>query len=176
MGRTADIARKIRKDALVFAVAALALLADQVSKILIRVYLPEQESVSLGLPVRLTHTTNNGAAFSFLQGQTVLFIVISIVVIGVILTYERFLPASGRLLKLSLGLQLGGALGNLIDRLLFAGKVTDFIDVGFWPIFNLADSSISVGVVILIFLLLFAEEGKNKPLQASHDDSQRVSG
>jgi signal peptidase II len=80
------------------------------------------------------------------------FIVIAVVVALTILLYYRYLPTGEWLVRLSLGLQLGGALGNLLDRLRY-GHVVDFVDIGFWPIFNVADVSIVSGVAILAYCL-----------------------
>jgi len=98
------------------------------------------------------HTTNSGAAFGIFPNQGSLFILIAVVVVLAIVLYQRRLPAGGWLIRLTLGLQLGGAVGNLLDRLHY-GYVIDFIDIGFWPIFNLADASIVMGVVILAYRL-----------------------
>jgi len=78
--------------------------------------------------------------------------IIAVVVIVVIIVYYRHLPSDHWLIQVSLGLQLGGALGNLLNRLLY-GHVIDFIDFKVWPVFNVADSSVFVGVVILAFHL-----------------------
>ena len=79
--------------------------------------------------------------------------VIAVVVVVVIVVYYRYLPGNQWLVQASLGLQLGGALGNLLDRLSH-GHVIDFIDFKVWPVFNVADSSVFVGVVILAYYLL----------------------
>ena len=141
------------------AVTALAILgADQFTKWLARSYLPAfpDQSISIaGDFVRLTFVTNRGAAFGVLQNQNALFIGVSGVVIAVIIGSYRYSPVRSSLLNLALGLQLGGAIGNLIDRLRL-GYVVDFVDVGVWPVFNVADSAIVIGVGILAFHLLRA--------------------
>ena len=103
----------------------------------------------------LTYTTNTGAAFGVLADRGVLFVLIGLVVLAVLVAYWRFLPGKRLLLRLSLGLQLGGAIGNLLDRLR-AGYVIDFLQVRYWPIFNLAASSIVLGVLLLMYYLLTA--------------------
>ena len=85
--------------------------------------------------------------------------IVAIVVVAIIAVYYRHLSAGQWLVKLSLGLQLGGALGNLLDRLRY-GHVIDFIDFKVWPVFNLADSAITVGVAILAYCLLRSERGR----------------
>jgi signal peptidase II len=101
---------------------------------------------------RFTHTTNTGAAFGIFPNQGGFFVVIAIVVVVAIVLYYRNLPAGSWVVRVALGLQLGGAMGNLFDRLRF-GYVTDFIDVGFWPVFNIADSSIVIGVALIAYSL-----------------------
>lgn len=139
------------------AVTALAILAaDQFTKSLARTYLPALPDQSISIAgdfVRLTFVMNRGAAFGVLQNQNALFVVVSGVVIAVIIGSYRYSPIRSPLLNLALGLQLGGAVGNLIDRLRL-GYVVDFVDVGVWPVFNVADSAIVIGVGILAFHLL----------------------
>ncbi len=152
-------------NVLLLVVGALAVLVDQGSKRLAQDhfvncdYAPGQVLIPHWLS--LVYTCNTGAAFGLLANATLLFVLIAVVVIGVIVAYFRFLPANRPWLKLSLGLQLGGALGNLVDRLR-QGFVTDFIYVRSFPVFNVADSCIVVGVMILAYYLLFAP-GQNRP-------------
>ncbi|TME44227.1 MAG: signal peptidase II [Chloroflexi bacterium] len=102
--------------------------------------------------LRLTYVQNRGAAFGLLQDQTAFFVFVGVLVIGVIAASYRYLPRSGFRLHLALGLQLGGAIGNLIDRIR-QGYVVDFVDFGYhsnwWPVFNVADSAIVIGVALL---------------------------
>jgi signal peptidase II len=147
-------------------VAALVILADQLSKYWVATRLPEGQSWYitpwLAPVLRLTHVTNTGVAFGLFPGLGILFVIVSIVVVVVILVYEWQLPHNQWLIRLALGLQLGGAIGNnLIDRVRL-GSVVDFIDLNFWPlqtfpVFNLADASITVGVIMLAALLLLEE-------------------
>jgi len=142
-------------------VAVLALLADQESKHWVQDrfrFSDEYASAQIVVPdwLSLTYVRNKGAAFGVLPNETLLFVLIAVVVVGVIVAYFRFLPSNRPWLKLSLGLQLGGALGNLIDRLR-QGYVVDFVSVKSFPIFNIADSCIVVGVVILAYYLLVAQ-------------------
>ena len=133
--------------------AALVVVLDQVSKRLAEDRLRAQRSVPvLDDILRLTYVENRGAAFGLLQDQTTFFVFVGILVIGVIAASYRYLPRSGFRLHLALGLQLGGAIGNLIDRIR-QGYVVDFVDFGYrsnwWPVFNVADSAIVVGVALL---------------------------
>ncbi|TAK31743.1 MAG: signal peptidase II [Chloroflexota bacterium] len=147
----------MRTNAPLFLIAGVILLADQASKLWVRTNLFPGQSVPAEWPVRLTHVTNSGAAFGLLPAQTTFFILVAAVVIVLILLYDRILPQSGPLLKISLGLQLGGAVGNLVDRVRY-GYVVDFFDLQVWPVFNVADASIVVGVAILFYLLVFSEK------------------
>jgi signal peptidase II len=106
-----------------------------------------------------------------------LLIVASAFAIGFLVYFYRTHAMPRRLLRFAIGLQLGGAFGNLFDRVR-DGAVVDFIDVGPWPIFNLADSSIVVGMAILIGVLVLADEGSEKelrPLQSA-DERDEPSG
>jgi signal peptidase II len=134
-------------------VAALVVVLDQVTKRLAEDRLRGQRSVPLVDDIlRLTYVENRGAAFGLLQDQTAFFVLVGIIVIGVIAASYRYLPRSGFLLHLALGLQLGGAIGNLLDRIR-QGYVVDFVDFGYranwWPVFNVADSAIVIGVALL---------------------------
>jgi len=138
-------------------VAILTLVIDRISKWVVMTNLRLGESwnpvAALEPYVSLTYVTNTGAAFGLFPNYGVLFMVIAIVVVVTIIFYYRHLPGDQWLVQTSLGLQLGGALGNLMDRLLY-GHVIDFIDFKVWPVFNLADSAIVVGAVILAYHLL----------------------
>lgn len=141
-------------------IAILAVLADVASKLWVQRHFQYSCDGSKTIVpdwLSLTYTCNRGAAFGVLANETLLFVLIAIVVIGVIMAYFRFLPANRPWLRLSLGLQLGGALGNLIDRLR-QGYVVDFIAVKSFPVFNVADSCIVVGVIILAFHLLVVQD------------------
>ena len=106
--------------------------------------------------LHIVHVTNSGAAFGILQGQTVFLIVTSILGVAAIVLYYVSPPLEHGLLRAALGLQLGGAAGNLIDRIRL-GEVTDFINFEFWPAFNVADASITIGVVAILGFFLALE-------------------
>ena len=122
---------------------------------------------------KIVHYTNTGAAFGLLRGQGGLFAMIALVVIVVVLIYARFLPTNNWAVRLCLALALGGAAGNLMDRIQL-GQVTDFILLTLplrnrvleWPASNIADSSIVVGVIVLALLLVRIEEGQLRPIAA----------
>jgi signal peptidase II len=102
--------------------------------------------------LQLRFTTNPGGAFGLFGNLSVLFVVFSVVVITVVILVSRNLPS--RMSAVALGLILGGAVGNLTDRLIrgegFRGEVVDFIDFHVWPVFNAADSAIVIGAVLLL--------------------------
>ena len=155
-------ARTLRRFTVSLFLATIVLFADQVTKGLAETLLPRfaDQSISImGDVLRLTYVANRGAAFGILQEQTLFFVLVGVGVIGVILASYWYFPVNGALLNLALGLQLGGAVGNLIDRVRY-GYVVDFIDVSVWPVFNLADSAIVVGVGILAFRLLQKDRSK----------------
>jgi signal peptidase II len=103
----------------------------------------------------LTFVENAGAAFGLLQRQTLLFIVIALLVIVLILTYGRAASRERPWMATAFGLQLGGAAGNLVDRVFFHGLVVDFIDFHVWPfVFNVADAAIVIGGALFALLLL----------------------
>lgn len=134
---------------LLFTALAVVLL-DQLSKFYIRQLLSPGGSVALikGI-LYLTHVQNKGAAFGLLAGRQSLFILITIISIFLIIFYYFRARESYYIFNLALGLELGGAIGNLVDRLWF-GRVTDFINFRVWPVFNVADAAIVLGVCLLI--------------------------
>lgn len=137
------------------------LVVDQVSKFLVGSWLPLHHSWPENGFIRITHGLNSGTAFGFFPNQTTVLIVASLLAIGFLFYFYRTHLLPVKLLRFGIGLQLGGALGNLIDRLR-NGFVVDFIDVGPWPIFNLADSSIVVGITIVVVLTLFIHQNGAK--------------
>jgi signal peptidase II len=143
-------------------VTVLTVLAlDQASKYLVKSNLPLYDSWPDNDFIRITHSTNTGTAFSLFQDQTTLLIVASLFAIGFLIYFYRTQALSSRLPRVAIGLQLGGAFGNLIDRLR-EGAVVDFIDVGWWPIFNLADSCIVTGIAVLLVTMVFSGDATRK--------------
>jgi signal peptidase II len=137
-----------------FITAAIVIIIDQISKQLISSLMQEGQSITLiNNFLYITYVRNPGAAFGLFPYQTAFFIIITLVVAALILYYYRILSEDHRWLRFSLALQLGGALGNLIDRIR-GGYVVDFINFTVWPpVFNLADSAIVIGIGI--FLIAF---------------------
>ncbi|MEN6431212.1 MAG: signal peptidase II [Coriobacteriales bacterium] len=151
----------VRRPARYFAVTvASVLILDQVSKALVRSSLAAGESVAvIGTVLSFTHVRNTGAAFGIFQGGTPFFIATSVAVLAVIAwVWWRLRPANVWVVS-ALGLVSAGAAGNLIDRAV-NGHVTDFIDVHVWPVFNVADVALDVGVGILVVWLLFSKEAE----------------
>ena len=150
------------RDWLLLPVIGAVFLADQVTKMLVESTLRPGQSIPEEGTFRITYTVNTGSAFGLFPNQTLFLILASFVGIGVLILLFRHQPFSGALPRLSLGLQLGGALGNLVDRIR-EGEVLDFIQLGFWPVFNLADASIVVGIIILAWLLMGSRSKARPP-------------
>lgn len=155
-----------RRLYIVFGLAAVIIIAaDQLTKEWIRTTLDVGEVFFQAGIFRIMHAMpNTGSAFGLFQGYTSILSVISIIFLLVMLLYvvffSRYLPALNRPVPwLAIGLIFGGAAGNLIDRLNSQlGGVTDFISVGWFPVFNVADSAITVGGVLLgVYLIFFSD-------------------
>ncbi len=126
----------------------IVLILDFVTKHFVRVFEPNIQLLSF---FSLSYTTNTGGAFGIFRGLPWLFIVAGVIVMGIIAYYYKRIPQNCYYI-ISIGLILGGTLGNLLDRVLL-GQVTDFIAFSFWPAFNIADSALSIGMVCLAILL-----------------------
>ncbi len=136
--------------------AVIVLFLDQLTKYWIKATIPVSSSMEV-IPrfLYITHVRNPGAAFGLFQDGTTILAIISFVAVFLIVFIKFLLRIKSYFFNISLGLIMGGALGNLIDRLVL-GEVTDFIHFLYWPVFNIADSSIVIGFGIAI-LLLFKE-------------------
>jgi signal peptidase II len=161
------------EQALLFVTAALVIAADQITKLIIeRNLTPYEEWAPIPAIQRLfaiTYITNTGSAFGLFPQGSQFFMVVAVVVAIAILFYSRQLEGQQWLLRLGLGLQLGGALGNLIDRLT-RGHVVDFVHFKFWPVWNVADASIVVGVAVMAYFLL--QESKAEGQSETKDSTQ----
>ncbi|SHF67494.1 signal peptidase II . Aspartic peptidase. MEROPS family A08 [Desulfofundulus australicus DSM 11792] len=141
--------------------ALIVLVVDQFSKGLVQYLMYEGQSVPVIPHVfHLTYVRNPGAAFGLFAHRTAFFIVATLLVVAGAVAGALRLPPGHRLLRLSLGLVVGGAIGNLIDRLRF-GLVVDFLDFRIWPVFNLADTAIVTGAFLLLYTL-WREERERK--------------
>lgn len=167
------------RDLLILGIAVTVVAADQITKAWVR------RSLLLGVPwdpapwlkpiLSFTYVTNVGAAFGMLPQLRPIYPLIAVTVLAVLFFFFRSLAIGGWVTTIGLGLLLGGTLGNnIIDRL-WHGYVTDFIDLNFWPmqewpVFNIADSSIVVGVCILTIYLLLQKE-QPAPASVRHEVS-----
>lgn len=158
---------KIKDYLLFFGVASVSIMSDQWTKWWVR------ENIEFGgqwMPsslswlspyARIVHWYNSGAAFGIFQDGNLVFTILAFIVVGALIYYFPQTEKDDWLLKLAMGLQLGGAIGNLIDRLMM-GKVTDFISIANFPVFNIADASISVGVLVLLAGVWLREQQEKK--------------
>jgi signal peptidase II len=146
-------------------IASVIVAADQWTKNFVRTSIPFGESWSpwpwLEPYARLVHWQNTGAAFGMFQGMGLVFTILAFIVALGILYYFHQVPRNEWALRLAMAMMLGGAVGNLIDRLT-QGTVTDFISVGNFAVFNIADASISVGTAILVLAVWVSERKQKK--------------
>jgi signal peptidase II len=158
--------RYVRDYLILLGAAGMIVALDQWTKWLVRENLLFQETWLpewlgwLSPYARIVHWYNSGAAFGMFQNGNLIFTILAFIVIAAILFYYPQVDAGDWPLRLALVLQLAGAAGNLVDRLLI-GKVTDFISLGTFPVFNVADSSITIGVIVLL-LGVWIKERKDK--------------
>jgi signal peptidase II len=161
--------RKILKRYLFLViVTGLILVIDQTTKAYIRAAFPGPEGSQMWAPwdwllpyARIVHVTNTGVAFGLFQNMGGIFAILATIVALAIFFYFPQVPDDDWVLRLSMSMMLGGAVGNLIDRVTNDGKVTDFISVGSFPVFNVADASITVGVIILM-IGMWIQENRQK--------------
>jgi signal peptidase II len=155
----------------VFLLIALGIIAaDQFTKIWIRSNLALGQSIPETGFFRLTHVRNTGAVFGLFKDHTFPLTIVSLVAIALLLLYifylyRHFPYLDNKLGKAALGLIFGGIVGNLIDRMHF-GYVTDFVDVGLWPSFNVADSALTIGVTITALFLLYQVKAEQRQSSA----------
>jgi signal peptidase II len=147
-----------KRYGLLLIVAALVVAADQITKQLALSALDDGPIHLIDGALSLTLSYNSGGAFGILQGLPGFFLVATIVIAGLILVWARHVADARHLVPL--GMVLGGGLGNLVDRLMRdpGGRVVDFIDLHVWPVFNLADSAIVIGVLVLLIATARAPE------------------
>ncbi len=159
--------QKVKDYLILIGVAGIIIALDQWTKWLVRTniefgtqWLPEGMQW-LSPYARIVNWHNSGAAFGMFQNGNLVFTILAFIVIAAIFYYYPQVEADDWTLKLAMGLQLAGAAGNLIDRLK-VGKVTDFISIGAFPVFNVADSSITVGVIVLLLGVWIKERQEKK--------------
>ncbi|MCJ7512146.1 MAG: signal peptidase II [Anaerolineales bacterium] len=157
---------RLKSDLVLIGGAGLVVALDQWSKYLVRSSLAYGEVWVpwdwLGPYARIVHWNNTGAAFGIFPAAGSVIAVVSVLVVVAILYYFPQVPPEQRLVRVALVLQFGGAIGNLVDRI-SQGTVTDFASVGSFPVFNVADACISIGVALLV-AALWVEERKRKAL------------
>lgn len=172
----------VRRAWVVLVVAGIIITLDQLTKEWVRMNIPKYGSMipipALGEYFVFEHVDNYGAAFGILQNQGMLFVVIAVVVAIAILLYVRYLPTEHNFVRILLGLQLGGAVGNLVDRI-NQGFVTDFVKMGipgvyYWPNYNIADSSIVVGVIALGIYIMLDDVRKQRQQQAQQQANEQM--
>jgi signal peptidase II len=143
-------------------IAVAALFADQVTKHIVASELMLDDEVRAIGPLYIHHVQNSGIAFGFFASATPIVIALTALALGWMLLFFAHSGARHPILPLGLGLVIGGSLSNLVDRVRL-GHVTDFLDLRFWPAFNLADSFIVIGVVLLFGALLVGERTSATP-------------
>jgi signal peptidase II len=162
--------KRILNHGLVYLLAGVIVLVDQYTKHLVRNSLAVNESWSpwpwLAPYARFLHIQNTGAAFGLFKEAGLFFTIVAVIVSLVIIVYAQRLPPGNWWMRVALGMQLGGAVGNLVDRIAF-GPVTDFISVGNFAIFNVADASISLGVALLALLMLLEARSGPTPSEST---------
>ena len=155
-------------------IALVIVFLDQWTKNMVRTLIPFGQSWSpwswLEPYLRIVHWQNTGAAFGMFQRYGMVFTVLAFIVSIGILYYYPQVPRKEWAMRLAMAMMLGGALGNLIDRLT-QGTVTDFVSVGTFAVFNIADACISVGTLILILALWNSERKQKKLTEANQVQS-----
>ncbi|MCB2202674.1 signal peptidase II [bacterium] len=159
----------LKQYGLLLLIVPVVLVLDQVTKAIVRANIP-YGTVWMPLEwlrpyLKFVYIHNTGAAFGMFQSGGLIFGILAVLVSGFIIYYYPQIPQDEKLMRVALALQMAGALGNLIDRIFF-GFVTDFVSMGNFAVFNVADSCITVGVGILI-LAMWLEERKAKRQKAA---------
>jgi signal peptidase II len=161
-------------------VAVLVIALDQFTKYLVVTHLDLYESwapfPALARWLDVYYITNTGVAFGLFQGGGRVYAIVPLAIAVGIAFYYHTLPGGQWLIRLSLALQFSGAIGNVIDRLRI-GHVIDFIHVPYWPVFNVADSAVTIGTILLVLFLLHEEwlEHKQDSGKVSADSVKGIS-
>ena len=157
-----SLAARPRHWAALGAIAGAAIVADQLTKHIVASKLWLDENIQVLGPFSIHHVQNSGIAFGLFAQATGLVIVLTLVAIGWMIVYFSRSGARHPLLPVAVGLLIGGSVSNLADRIRL-GHVTDFLDLRYWPAFNLADSFIVIGVAILLGALVSADRAPRRP-------------
>jgi len=162
-----------------FGIAALIIILDQITKFEIRNTLDVGEHwmpwAWLAPYARIVHWQNTGAAFGLFQNASTILAILAVVISVMVVVYYHHIPAEETLMRTAMAMMLGGAIGNLIDRLTI-GYVVDFISVGNFPVFNVADSCITVGVGVLILGMWISENREKKAVAKNSQPEELGSG
>jgi len=159
------VKKTLRHNGILFLIAAMVIVLDQITKALVRQNLALGEAwapiPAIGDFFRFLYWQNRGAAFGTLQNAGPILTVVRIAIAIFIVFFYQKAETKDRLMRVSLSLMLGGAIGNLIDQFML-GFVTDFIAVGKFPIFNVADSCVTIGVGLMLLDMLIKEKNGSK--------------
>ena len=158
-------------------IAGVIVVLDQWTKYLVRTHIGFSQTWMpwewLSTYARIVHWRNTGAAFGIFQNLGGFFTILAFVVIGIIIVFYPQIPRSDWAMRVAMSMQLGGAAGNLIDRL-SRGHVTDFVSVGNFAVFNVADASISLGVAVLILGMWIQEKNNRRSRPETRSPSSEV--
>lgn len=173
------MSNKARNDLVIFGLAALVSVFDQATKEWVRQTFRLYQSY---MPIRwlepyvtFTYVRNPGAAFGLGQDLGVVLILTALLAIGLIVFYFRRLAVEAVLLRIALGLQLGGAIGNLADRVRL-GAVTDFVNLGWFPVFNVADAGITIGSILLAYYAIFVDRPPRQVAEMPVEAEEQMDG
>ena len=147
------------KDKYIFPVFSFVFISDQITKYAVYKNMSLGESIPTEGIIRITYARNTGMAFSLFENFGIILLILSLIIASILIIYLFTIDKPRILIRVFSGLVVGGALGNILDRIRF-GYVNDFIDVGWWPIFNIADSSITIAIGIYIFDAIFIQKLK----------------
>lgn len=182
-GNCLNVKHVIKSYLFLVLIAGLIILIDQLSKAYVRVAFGGPDGLQMWAPwdwmlpyARIIHVTNTGVAFGMFQGLGKIFAILALGVALAIIYYFPRVPAEDWILRVSMSLMLAGALGNLIDRLTHNWQVTDFISVGNFPVFNVADSSITIGVLILVIGVWIQEKHQKDALKKPEKGPEQEGG
>ena len=147
------------KDKYIFPVFSFVFISDQITKYAVYKNMSLGESIPTEGIIRITYARNTGMAFSLFENFGIILLILSLIIASILIIYLFTIDKPRILIRVFSGLVVAGALGNILDRIRF-GYVNDFIDVGWWPIFNIADSSITIAIGIYIFDAIFIQKLK----------------
>jgi len=147
------------KDKYIFPVFSFVFISDQITKYAVYKNMSLGESIPAEGIIRITYARNTGMAFSLFENFGIILLILSLIISSILIIYLFTIDKPRIVIRVFSGLVVAGALGNILDRIRF-GYVNDFIDVGWWPIFNIADSSITIAIGIYIFDAIFIQKLK----------------